>query len=208
VIAIAVSSAVAVIAVVALAVTLSGRRSSASGDVSSAASDRSAASSTPTFFTPTTSTTTTTASTVPATQPSEQTRQEIQAVLLSYHQSVVRGDFQTAWSLLTERKRQQALAEAGYSGWMSAQASLGRYLDPSGLHVEIQSLDAVTSEARVMVTGMRWFKPNAPCTEWAGITWMKYEAGAWHYDPGYSTTPERRAAWSNRFGELLGGQCS
>ena len=58
-----------------------------------------------------------------------------------------------------------------------------------------------------MVTGMRWLKPNARCSQWSGLTWMKYESGDWLYDPGYSTTPERTAEWESRYSELLGGQC-
>jgi hypothetical protein len=61
--------------------------------------------------------------------------------------------------------------------------------------------------AQVDVTGMTWDKPGASCTEWSGITWVKYEAGSWKYDPGYSTTPQREREWKSRFSQLLGGQC-
>jgi hypothetical protein len=54
---------------------------------------------------------------------------------------------------------------------------------------------------------MKWNKPGAPCSEWSGITWVKYEEGAWRYDPGYSTSPEREAEWKSRYAELLGGKC-
>ena len=61
--------------------------------------------------------------------------------------------------------------------------------------------------AQVDITGMSWSKPGASCTEWSGITWVKYEDGAWKYDPGYSTTPQREREWKPRYAELLGGQC-
>ena len=52
-------------------------------------------------------------------------------------------------------------------------------------------------------------KPGANCNEWSGYTWVKYEQpeGVWRYDPGFSTTAVRRAAWADRYAELLGGSC-
>jgi len=132
---------------------------------------------------------------------------DIQSMLLQFHQDIVNGDWSNAWSLLSARKRRQALAETGYQGWISNQHSLGEYLDPSGLNVSIQNTSPSTGVAQVMVTGMTYSPPGkSPCA-WDGVTWVKYESGAWHYDPGYSTTPQREAVWKPRFAELLGGQC-
>jgi hypothetical protein len=87
------------------------------------------------------------------------------------------------------------------------QESLNPYLDPSGLQVSVLNVNRDTGVATVQLTGMKWSKPGAACTEWSGISWVKYEAGAWRYDPGYSTSPEREAEWKSRYAELLGGRC-
>ncbi len=137
----------------------------------------------------------------------EANRQAIQHLLYQHHEDIVNGDYHGAWELMSVRKQAQKLREDGYGGWTAAQATLRPYLDPTNLHVDIQTLDPATGVARVMVTGMTWSKPGASCSQWSGITWVKYEHGAWRYDPGYSTTPEREAQWKNRFSELLGGSC-
>jgi hypothetical protein len=67
--------------------------------------------------------------------------------------------------------------------------------------------DRASGVATVHVGGMAWSAPGANCTEWSGITWVKYEHGAWRYDPGYSTTAARKRKWKSRYGELLGTQC-
>jgi hypothetical protein len=131
---------------------------------------------------------------------------EIQALLLAYHEDVVAGDYRSAWALLSARKRQQNLAEYGYGKWMEAQASLSGYLVPGGLQARI---DGVEDEgvARVNVDGMGWSDPGSRCSEWSGLTWARYEQGVWTYDPGYSTTPARRRTWQPRSAELLGANC-
>lgn len=139
--------------------------------------------------------------------PQEQMRADIEAVLKQHHEDIVNSDYRSAWDLLSQRKQQQELQQHGYDGWQQNQATLTPYLDPSGIHVEIQSVDPPTGVATVMVTGMKWSKPGAGCTEWSGITWAKYENGAWRYDPGYSTTPERQQQWQSRYSELLGATC-
>jgi hypothetical protein len=129
-------------------------------------------------------------------------------MLRTWHEDVVAGDMPAAWKLLTARKRRQSLHDhGGYAGWVRNQASLRHFLDPAGLDVSILDVDPVAGVATVDVSGMAWSKPHSHCTEWSGITWARWEHGAWHYDPGYSTTPERRRAWKPRLGELLGGSC-
>lgn len=131
---------------------------------------------------------------------------EIQAVLLAFHEDVVARRFQGAWALLSPRKRRQTEREDGYRGWAKAQASLSPYLSPAGLTVRIDALED-EGVARVLVAGMDWSAPGSPCSEWSGLTWAKYEGGAWAYDPGYSTTPERERSWKPRYSELLGASC-
>ena len=131
---------------------------------------------------------------------------EISDVLLAYHEDVVAGDYQSAWALLSPRKRQQYLRESGYAKWARAQSSLRPYLDPNGLRTKIVALEG-EGVARVAVTGMTWSDPAASCSEWSGLTWARYEGGSWAYDPGYSTTAARRREWQPRSAELLGGDC-
>jgi hypothetical protein len=138
---------------------------------------------------------------------SQQMQSEIQQMLLAWHEDVVNGDYHAAWELLSHRKQAQDSREYGYATWVKNQSTLRPYLNPSGLQVSVESTEPSTGQAQVDVTGMGWDKPGAPCTEWSGITWVKYEDSAWKYDPGYSTTPQREREWKPRFSELLGGQC-
>lgn len=130
----------------------------------------------------------------------------IRQVLLGYHQAVINGEFQRAWRLLSRRKQAQALREDGYAKWREAQASLAPYLEPDGIGAQIISLEG-GGVARVDVRGMGWYAPGSSCSEWSGLTWVKYERGNWYYDPGYSTTPAREREWKPRFDKLLGTTC-
>ena len=136
-----------------------------------------------------------------------QMNEEISSLLQSYHEDLVEEDFQGAWALLSSRKRHQYLREYGYRKWTVDQATLTPYLRPYGLEADVVSLEG-EGVARVDVTGMGWSKPGAPCSEWSGLTWVKYEGGQWTYDPGYSTTASRRATWRPRSARLLGGDCA
>jgi hypothetical protein len=131
---------------------------------------------------------------------------EIQGLLRSYHEEVVAQDFRAAWALLSARKRQQNLAEYGYREWMEAQASLSGYLSPAGLGARIDGFEG-DGVVRVDVSGMGWSDPGSRCSEWSGLTWVRYEEGNWAYDPGYSTTDARRRTWQPRSAELLGANC-
>lgn len=133
---------------------------------------------------------------------------EIRDMLLTWHQNVLSGDYRSAWLSISSRKRKQTLRKDGYAAWKSYQASLSPYLDPSGIRVKILDTDSQDGVVTVDVKGMTWSEPGAGCSTWSGITWVKYERGEWKYEPGYSTTKAREAAWKDRFSELLGGQCS
>lgn len=136
----------------------------------------------------------------------EEMEGEIETLLLDYHEDVVDRNFQAAWGLLSSRKRQQDLAEYGYAKWQQAQATLSPYLSPGGLRAHIEGVEG-DGVVRVEVSGMGWSAPGSSCSEWAGLTWVRYEGGAWAYDPGYSTTAARRREWQPRSGELLGAGC-
>lgn len=154
--------------------------------------------------------TTTPTSTGEGVLPSVSTQQmatEIQGTLRDWHDDVVQGDYHAAWELLSARKQAQAEGEGGYAAWAKNQATLRPYLNPAGLTVSVEDTEAETGVAQVDVTGMTWDKPGAHCSEWSGITWVKYENGEWRYDPGYSTTQQREQEWKSRYTKLLGGSC-
>jgi hypothetical protein len=136
-----------------------------------------------------------------------QMESEVEQVLRSWHEAVVQGDYHTAWELLSQRKQVQEEDEGGYAAWAKNQSTLRPYLNPAGLRVSIQRTEPISGVAQVDVTGMTWDKPGAPCSQWSGITWVKYENGKWRYDPGYSTTPQREREWKSHYSELLGGSC-
>jgi hypothetical protein len=128
--------------------------------------------------------------------------------LREHHEDLVSGDYRGAWDLMTKRKQAQKLNEDGYPRWAEDQArALTPYLDPSGLHATVEAIDPLSGVARVFVTGMGWSRPGSSCSEFSGVTWVKFEDGVWRYDPGYSTTSERRRIWEPRSGELLGWGC-
>ena len=135
----------------------------------------------------------------------QQMESEIQGMLRNWHEDVVRGDYHAAWELLSQRKQAQEAREQGYAKWEKNQSTLRPYLNPAGLHVSIQSTEPSSGVAQVDVTGMTWDRPGASCSEWSGITWVKYEDRGWRYDPGYSTTPQREREWKSHYSELLGG---
>lgn len=137
----------------------------------------------------------------------QQMQSEIQPMLLEWHEDVVHGSYRAAWQLLSHRKQVQDSSEYGYATWVKNQATLRPYLNPSGLRVSVEGAEPSDGVVQIDVTGMGWDKPGASCTEWSGITWVKYEGGSWRYDPGYSTTPQREREWKSRFSELLGGRC-
>lgn len=139
-------------------------------------------------------------------QPPAKMARQIRTLLVDYHEAVVWGEFRRAWRLLTARKRRQALREDGYAKWREAQASLSPYLDPEGLRVRLVALEG-DGVARVDVSGMGWYAPGATCSEWSGLTWARWEGGAWRYDPGYSTTPRREREWKDRYAQLMGTTC-
>jgi len=131
---------------------------------------------------------------------------DVQALLVDFHAAIVGRRFDAAWERLTERKRQKFMREEGRAAWTEAQASLSPYLEPDGLQASVDKLED-DGVARVQVSGMGWTQPGSSCSEWSGITWVKYENGSWRYDPGYATTAERERAWEDRYDALLGAGC-
>lgn len=135
-------------------------------------------------------------------------REEVGDLLLAHHTAIVEGEYQKAWELLSNRKRRQYLSEgSGYPTWRRNQSTLATYLRPAGLQVSILTIDRQKDVVTVRLSGMTWSAPGSPCSEWSGVTWVRYERGGWYYDPGYSTTPNRERDWKSKYAQLLGGSC-
>lgn len=133
--------------------------------------------------------------------------QQVRDLFVNYYANVADDDIDTAFHMLSSRKQNAALRRSGLDAWMEAQAGFTRYLDPSGLSVAVEYADPATGVVRVHLSGMTYTDPSSSCSTWSGITWVKYEQSAFHYDPGYSTTPQRTRDWKSRESELLGIGC-
>jgi hypothetical protein len=146
-------------------------------------------------------------SALPSVSRAEMTRQ-IRAMLVDYHQALVDRRLDDAFTLISDRKQQEAREEqGGLAEWRKVRAAFGRHIDPSGLRVRIEDADAKTGDVQVAISGMPYDSPSSDCKTWSGLTWVRYEHGAFRYDPGYGTTPERRSEWEPRRTELLGWGC-
>ena len=130
--------------------------------------------------------------TEPSTQEAAAMASEIQPSLLAFYEDVVAHRYRDAWERLSERKRQQNLREYTYREWAEeGVGSLADYLDPSGLTVRVDGVEADGS-VRVLLTGMTWSDPDSPCSEWSGLTWVKLRG--WGVGLGFGLLDHARAA--------------
>lgn len=140
----------------------------------------------------------------------QQMEREIADVVGQHHRLLQQGSYRSAFALLSARKQHQLENEVGFDGWRNNQTDLRRYVgNLDALDVTIQSLDRRHGVATIMITGPRFDLPNNACgSRYSGITWAKYEDGSWTYEPGFSTTPQRRREWggSRRY-ETLAYTC-
>lgn len=146
-------------------------------------------------------------------------QRQSQDVIRAHQMALSVGDYRKAWKLLSPRKRRQDTMETGYSGWLVNQQGTHAGTSAGGLSVQLRSVDRTNGEATVYVSG---YYDKQGC-DFSGITWTHYESGRWWYDPGYSTTPARRAKWydlrsgdspaavakwHDRYRRLMGGKCA
>jgi hypothetical protein len=137
---------------------------------------------------------------------------DIEDVIRRHHLALVAGRYRDAWELLSSRKRIQYENEGdGYEEWQENQEGLAADIDPSGLKVRLVDLEG-DGVARIEVGNMPYSGSGAYCAEWDGLTWAKYEAGEWTYDPGASTTSAREREWGekqapDKYPALLGADC-
>lgn len=120
-------------------------------------------------------------------------------VIRTHHELLIDGSYRAAFDLLSTRKQRQLERETGFSGWQANQADLRNHLTGlDRLTARIESLDRRHGVATVSITGPELHLPNNRCgSRYEGITWATFEDGAWRYEPGYSTTPQRRAQWGS-----------
>lgn len=132
---------------------------------------------------------------------------QITRTLARYYDAIVRGAYDDAWKLLSPSYRAWKADNGGYAKWREQEANNERYLDPSGLRVEVTELDRDSQIATLDVRGMRWNRPGAPSCPYEGVTWARRVDGRWTYDQGYAQRPERAARWRSRANETLGVPC-
>lgn len=141
---------------------------------------------------------------VPASMTDAEIEQQSSDKIIAHQAALSAGDYSKAWDQLSSRKQDQFRNQSGgYDGWVGHQQQTFYGTDTSGITVQLKSVNRKTGEAVVYVSG---FSDRQGCA-FSGLTWTYYENSQWWYDPGYSTTPERRAKWEPRRTELLGIPC-
>ena len=131
----------------------------------------------------------------------------MQAVLATYYDHVMNGDYDAAWRLLTPNyKSWKASGNGGYEQWVRQERVHRERLNPYGARLRIQSIDG--SIATVMVTGMRYYRSASdPECNFRGVTWFKRVGGRWLYDQGYLQNAARSARWRPVRQQTLGYPC-
>ena len=154
--------------------------------------------------------------------PIESQRQAIERMFTEWHNAADRGDRDTMWRLLSNRKKSQinrgvygatdsdGNLYADYDNrreWEEVQASLAGDLDTAGVRVDL--IGPSYSQDRVRTIRVKGMTQRSTGCEWDGITWVRFDGQQWLYEPGYLVTPERRDDWAvaNERDELLGAQC-
>jgi len=150
-------------------------------------------------------------------------QQGAQRVIRDYHVAIHDGDRSGMWNALSRKKRQQKIEEDrtgdyedSLANFYSTQFEFGSQLDsPESAKAKVLSIDRRTGAVDVYVSGLGYngscnAAPPDPDDLWTGITWVRYENGHWGYEPGYSTTQQRRERWENAPDDyrLLGFGCN
>ncbi len=133
-------------------------------------------------------------------------RAQIERILVAYYANVLEGDYDGAWRLLSPTYRSWKETEGGgYAKWETQEDVHRDRLDPSGLHVEILSIDG--DVATIDVSGMSMVTRNDPNCDFNGVTWARRVGGKWRYDQGYLQNAARAAEWRPRREQTLGYVC-
>jgi hypothetical protein len=140
--------------------------------------------------------------------------------LTEFYGELGNGRFATAWRLQSEHYRTWKLDEPGYSDgtlddpprkWIRTYRDVQRYLDVSGMAVEVVEYDDAGTEALVDVQGTDYGAPQSDSACYTGRTWFVFESGEWRYEPGYGPRSHRDEYYREHRqdrGELLGWTCS
>jgi hypothetical protein len=124
------------------------------------------------------------------------------------------------WNLLSEKKRNQKqeedrTGEEDLSAFISNQFELGEYLSsPEYAVVRVLDVNRRTGAVEIYVGNLGYVgsctsSAADPSDLWSGITWVRFENGSWGYEPGFSSTEQRRSRWENAGDQykLLGLGC-
>lgn len=143
-----------------------------------------------------------------------QIKQGAQEIIRRWHVLASQGDTAGIWANLSPRKRRQKATdpEASVSEFLSQQADFGQQLStPGSARVRVVDVDRQTGGVEIYVSNLGYTGACVLGTQgdkWVGITWVKYQNGRWYYEPGYSTTQERRDTWESDATGTLGGSCN
>ncbi|MEV4422459.1 hypothetical protein AB0L40_21155 [Patulibacter sp. NPDC049589] len=144
---------------------------------------------------------------------------DIATTISEYYGALNNGDTNTAWDLLSGRRhRLETSGRVLYgrqrtrASWAAAEGRTGLAVSPGTVTATMVELDRANGVATVRIKGLDFSGPNAGhCNgRYTGITWAKYENGAWKYEPGANTTAKREARWPNASTDprLLGNKCN
>lgn len=132
---------------------------------------------------------------------------ELESVLRRYFGAVKRGDFDSAYALLSPTYKHWKASNGARPQWERQETDNMLYLSPGDLSVTVESYDPSADIATIDVRGMQYREPGKPTCPYVGITWMRRFDGRWYYDQGYMQRAERRAEWRPRQRETLGFPC-
>ena len=109
--------------------------------------------------------------------------------------------------MTTLRYQQDVINSLGFSQWKQNQMTGAIYFThPQDIQARVIGEDPADGSVTVLMTGLGFTDPNSSCTTWAGVTWARYERGAWYFDPSSDATAQRASEWDSS-PETLGHGC-
>ena len=145
---------------------------------------------------------------------SRQIQQGSQRIIRQWHVLASQGDVAGVWANLSPRKRRQKSTDPteSVSEWQQAQVEFGAQLaTPEFARVQVRDVDPDTGGVEIFVSNLGYTgscESGRVGDKWVGITWVLYQGGSWYYEPGYSTTQQRRDRWEDNPDQLLGASCN
>jgi len=123
-----------------------------------------------------------------------------------WYDYIDKGQYDTAWDYLSERKRRQVednvngLFPYGKESWREGMRSVRRKLKFGDSNIDVQLLQPSYPEEAVMTIRLKGVSYDTCDHKSGGITWVAYDAAndRWLYEPGVTLTPQRRKDWGKR----------